>query len=395
MIKKDIAIFGSTGSIGKMALSIARKYKNFFNVVAISGNNNIDLLAEQIKEFTPKYVSISNAEKYKEFLSKYTNLLDSTVLFSGDNGMLKILDSIKIDILIISVVGITGLKPLYKALDMGINVASANKEPIVVAGDFLLKKSKEKKSFIFPIDSEHSAIFQCLLGEEKKYIKKLIITASGGPFLFTPFQNLKNVKIFDVLNHPKWKMGPKVTIDSATLMNKAFEVIEAKYLFDIEKEKIDVIIHPESIIHSMVEFIDGSYKAELAPTDMKIPIQYAMSYPERLEKTLDIDENLNTLDFKKIKSLNFYNLDINDEKFKCFKLAIESMNSGNDYLIVLNASDEILVNEFLNGRISFLDIPEYLNEILSKHSAVKINSLDDIFELDKKTRKNLLNIIKN
>ena len=260
MNKKNIAIFGSTGSIGKMALSIAKNYKEFFNVSAISAGSNIDLLSEQIKEFHPKYVSISNQEKYQEFLYKYPNLLENINLFSGDDGMLKILENIKIDLLIIAVVGISGLLPLYKALDMGINVASANKEPIVVAGNFLLKKTKEKNNFIFPIDSEHSAIFQCLLGEEKKYIKKLIITASGGPFFFTPYKDLENVKISHVLNHPRWKMGPKVTIDSATLMNKAFEVIEARFLFDIEKEKIDVIIHPESIIHSMLEFVDGIYK---------------------------------------------------------------------------------------------------------------------------------------
>jgi 1-deoxy-D-xylulose-5-phosphate reductoisomerase len=389
MNKKNIVVFGSTGSIGKMTLEVIENYPEQFSALALSTNSNIELLFEQIQKFKPKYVSISNIKKFNEFTTSYADMIKKYQLevFCGDDGLLKILDCAeKIDLVLVAVVGAIGLQSIYKAIKKGFKVAVANKEPIVIAGEFLTAEAKKQNNFIFPVDSEHSAIFQCLIGENSDEVKRVILTASGGPFYKYSIDELKNVSVKQALAHPRWKMGKKITIDSATLMNKGFEIIEAHYLFNMPQEKIEVIIHPESIVHSMVEFVDGSIKAHLGQPDMKIPIQYALTYPNRQSKTLNSQSSSNFLNFGQLKQLNFSEVDFTNIKFQCLKLAIECLKKGNDYLVILNAANEILVEKFLNEKIEFLDIPKKLNEYLEKHSKIKINSIDEILELDKKTR---------
>ncbi|MDK2917426.1 MAG: 1-deoxy-D-xylulose-5-phosphate reductoisomerase [Candidatus Petromonas sp.] len=373
---KKISILGSTGSIGTQALEVIKNNQDLFEVVAISGNTNIELLQKQIKKFNPKYVAVYNESKAKELKNKLNN--PNIKILSGMKGLIEISTIDEVDIVITSVVGTIGLLPTLNAIKAKKNIALANKETLVTAGELVMKEAKLNGVNILPIDSEHSAIFQCLQGNTFKQVNKIILTASGGPFRGMKKKNLINVTPQDALKHPNWNMGSKITIDSATLMNKGLEVIEAKWLFDLEVSQIDVVVHPQSIIHSMVEFIDGSILAQLGLPDMKVPIQYALTYPSRVKS------NMERLDFLKIRELTFEKPDT--KTFPCLDLAIEALRIGGTMPAVLNAANEELVLQFLNGLITFYDIPNRIEVAMNKHTPIKNPSINDIFEVDKLTR---------
>ncbi|HOJ36585.1 MAG TPA: 1-deoxy-D-xylulose-5-phosphate reductoisomerase [Ignavibacteriales bacterium] len=374
-MKKKVAILGSTGSIGVNILNIIREFNEQFEVEAIAANRNIELIIEQVKEFQPKFVSIGTKEGYQKL--KEVCGSDTVVLY-GEEGILEISRNADYDIFANSLVGFAGLKPTIEAIKRSKRIAIANKETFVVAGQLVNKLAKKYNAEILPVDSEHSAIFQSLVGEDIKNVAKLILTASGGPFLNRTYEELKTVTIEQALNHPNWKMGKKITIDSSTLVNKALEIIEAHYLFNIPASKIDVLIHPQSIIHSMVEFIDGSIKAQLSVPDMKLPILYALSYPERLKYNLKTN-------LPKIHTLSFFEPDTT--KFRSLNLAYEVLKSGGLSGCILNAANEVAVNKFLMGEIKYLDIVNILESALNTVPNKKDPSLEDIFECDLKTRK--------
>lgn len=374
-MKKKIAVLGSTGSIGVNTLNIIREFYDSFEVEALVANRNVDLLIEQINEFKPKYVSIGTKEGYQRLKELYQ---DSLNILYGEDGILEISKNAEYDIFANSLVGFSGLKPTIEAIKRSKRIAIANKETFVVAGELINKLIKKYKAEIIPVDSEHSAIFQSLLGENIKNVNKLILTASGGPFLNFTLDELKLVTIEQALNHPNWKMGKKITIDSSTLVNKALEIIEAHYLFNISPSKIDVLIHPQSIIHSMVEYIDGSIKAQLSIPDMKLPILYALTYPERYK--YNIKTNL-----PKIHSLTFFEPD--REKFKSLNLAYQVLKEGGLAGCIMNAANEIAVNKFLMGEIRYLDIVNILDNALNTIPNKKNPTLEDIFECDLITRK--------
>ncbi|MBS3946139.1 MAG: 1-deoxy-D-xylulose-5-phosphate reductoisomerase [Melioribacter sp.] len=372
---KKILLLGSTGSIGLSTLDIIRLMPDQFTITGLSVNNNINKLEEQIKEFKPLSVVVTN-EIEAELLRK--RIGSTCEVLSGNNGLIEITRKAEYDILLSAIVGFAGLKPTIEAIKRKKRIALANKETLVVAGELIVSLCKEYKAELIPVDSEHSAIFQCLTGEDSNSINKLILTASGGPFLNKSRQELENVTIEEALNHPNWKMGNKITIDSATMMNKGLEVIEAYWLFNLPKNKIEVVIHPQSIIHSMVEFIDGSLKAQLSTPDMRLPILYALSYPTRY--------NYNGLstDFKKIGQLTFFEPNFN--KFECLKLAYDAIDEGGTAPCILNAANEIAVEKFLSGKIKFLQIPELIKEALHKISAEKHFDLDLLVKCDSETR---------
>jgi 1-deoxy-D-xylulose-5-phosphate reductoisomerase len=374
---KNIAIFGSTGSIGVNSINVIRNFPDRYKIRCLSANRSCDLLIEQAKELKPDYVIITD----ENYFDRVQSNLNGTKILCGREGFRQVLQSGSIDILINSLVGFSGLEPTITAIKCGINVALANKESLVTGGELIVKYLKEYHVQLLPIDSEHSAILQCLTGERYEDINKLILTASGGPFLHRKKEDFKNITVAEALNHPNWKMGNKITIDSATLMNKGLEVIEARWLFDIPTERIDVIIHPQSIIHSMVEFIDGSIKAQLGIPDMKIPIQYALTYPERLPA------DNNHLDFLKIKDLQFFKPDF--DKFRCLKLAFDAMASGDAAPAIMNAANEIAVDLFLKEKIGFSRIPEIIEETLLNTENKRIKELEDILEIDRNIRERL------
>jgi len=372
---KKILLLGSTGSIGLSTLEIVRSMPDQFEIVGLGVNNNIDKLEEQIKEFRPKSVVVTNKKNAEELKSK---IKDSCDIYSGNEGLIEITKHAEYDILLSAIVGFAGLRPTIEAIKRNKKIALANKETLVVAGELIKNLCDEYKTELIPVDSEHSAIFQSIVGEEVNFINKLILTASGGPFLNKSKEELKNVTIAEALNHPNWKMGNKITIDSATMMNKGLEVIEAFWLFNLPKSKIEVIIHPQSIIHSMVEFIDGSIKAQLSTPDMKLPILYALSHPERY------NYNGVTTDFKKIGQLTFFEPNFN--KFECLKLAYDVIEEGGTAPCILNAANEIAVEKFLSGKIKFLQIPELIKEALNKIEIEKLTDLDSLISCDSKTR---------
>lgn len=376
---KRIAILGSTGSIGTQTLEVIKNLGGKFRVVLISAHNNVNLLAKQIKEFKPKYAVITNRKKLK--LGK--NL--KTKIFLGAKHLERLLESKEIDLVMNALVGASGIIPTVKAIEAGKDIALANKESLVSAGEIIMKKAKEHKVKIFPIDSEHSAIWQCLLGEDPKNIKKIILTCSGGPFLGKTKKELKNVVLNQVLRHPTWRMGRKITVDSATLMNKGFEVIEACHLFNVPLDKIEVVIHPESVIHSLVEFCDGSIKAQLACPDMRIPIQFTLTYPTRQKS------NCESLSLPDLKKLTFRKPDF--ITFSCLSFALWAKKIGGTMPAVLNAVNEEVVNLFLNKQIKFLDIPKLIKKILDQHKVVKSPSLSQIFEADRWARERVISVV--
>ncbi len=372
---KNIAVFGSTGSIGRNTLEVVRNLnKNGFPVTVkyITANSNWQLLAEQIEEFLPSAAVIFNYESFKAL--KNRSFKHKCEIFCGTEGIKEIAKRNDFEAVVNALVGFSGLIPTIEAIKNGKDIALANKESLVVAGELIYQMLGSSNSNMLPVDSEHSAILQCLIGEPMKEIKKLFLTASGGPFRELPVNEMANVSVADALKHPNWKMGNKITIDSATLMNKGFEIIEAKWLFNIEAENIDVLIHPQSIIHSMVEFSDGSVKAQLGVPDMKLPIQYALTHPQR------IGSDFPRIDFKQLKNLDFGVPDL--EKFECLKLAYDVIKSGGSYPIVMNGANEAAVNLFLNGKIRFTDIPSLIKSAIDKHENHSELSLDGIIEID-------------
>ena len=375
MNKKNIIILGSTGSIGRSSLEVIRNHLDKYNIAYLTTNKNVDFILEQAQEFNPKGIVITDGETY-EYVKKHRSV--NVPLYSAED-LIEIIKGEDLDIVIAAMVGFSGLKPTIDAIKSGKKIALANKETLVVAGHIMTKLARERNSEIIPIDSEHSAILQCLLGEKKEFIKKIILTASGGPFLHRDVQEFDSITVEEALKHPNWQMGDKITIDSATMMNKGLEVIEAHWLFGLEIEKIDVLIHPQSIIHSMVEFVDGSIKAQLSLPDMKLPIQYALSYPERFPV------NYHIMDFIKCSILTFHEPDL--EKFRCLSLAFKSLELGGSYPVVLNASNEVAVEKFLSGEIKFSLIPFIIEEALSKFGSEKEPELEEIFDLDRKVRK--------
>ncbi len=373
---KNIIILGSTGSIGTSALEVIENNPDKFKVTYLSTNTRIDLILEQAKKFRPRGIIITDDEAYKEVKSLK---LDLEVYSKYDLQEIILRDDI--DIVIAAMVGFAGLESTLEAVKSGKKIALANKETLVVAGHIITKIIKESGATIIPIDSEHSAILQCLVGENKSQIKKIILTASGGPFLNRDIEDFDTITINEALKHPNWKMGNKITIDSATMMNKGLEVIEAHWLFGMKKDQIDVIIHPQSIIHSMVEFVDGSIKAQLGIPDMKLPIQYALSYPERFSVSYS------TMDFIKYSQLTFLEPDY--KKFKCLALAYKSLELGGNYSVILNAANEIAVQKFLNNEIKFTQIPEIIEKSLEKFGDSKEPDINEIFEWDLRVREYL------
>jgi len=371
--KKNIIILGSTGSIGSSALEVIENNSDKFCVKYLSTNTRIDLLLEQARKFKPRGLIITDDYAYREIKSQK---LDFEIYSKYD--LLEIIVRDDIDIVIAAMVGFAGLESTLEAAKSGKKIALANKETLVVAGHIITKIVQESGSEIIPIDSEHSAILQCLIGENKSQVKKVILTASGGPFLHRDMKDFEKITIDEALKHPNWKMGNKITIDSATMMNKGLEVIEARWLFGLRKDQIDVIIHPQSIIHSMVEFVDGSIKAQLSIPDMKLPIQYALSYPERFPVSYS------TMDFIKYSQLTFLEPDL--KKFKCLELAYKSLESGGNYPVILNAANEIAVQKFLNNEIKFTQIPEIIEDSLERFGESKEPDINDIFECDLRVR---------
>ena len=374
--KKRLAIFGSTGSIGTQALDVVRSQSDFFEVEILTAQTNDELLIAQALEFKPNAVVIGDETKYlkvKEALESH-----NIKVFAGETALEEVADFDSYDIMLAAIVGFAGLKPTLKAVGKGKMVALANKETLVVAGDIVMQKALENKAPVIPVDSEHSAIFQCLVGEARNPIEKIILTASGGPFLGKKPNFLVNVKRDHALQHPNWTMGAKITIDSATLMNKGLEVIEAKWLFNLKPEQIEVVIHQQSVIHSIVQFEDGSMKAQMGLPDMKLPIQYALGFPNRLANDFP------RLQFKKYPSLTFEEPDY--KTFRNLGLALEALKTGGNMPCILNAANEIAVWAFLKNRIGFLDITAVVEKTMAKIDFIEKPTLEEYFESDGEAR---------
>lgn len=384
---KKIGILGATGSVGTQTLDVVRRQKDDFEVVAIAANSNVQKMINIIEEFNPKYAVLMDKKAYEDikFYCKQRNL--KIDILEGIQGMNYIVSLPEIELVVTSIVGMIGLIPTLEAIKAGKDIALANKETLVVAGEIVMKEAEQKKVNILPVDSEHGAIFQSLQGNKVTDVEKIILTASGGPFRGKNREFLKNVNLEEALNHPRWKMGKKISIDSATLMNKGLEVIEAHWLFNVEYEKIQVIIHPESIIHSMVEYIDGSIIAQLASTDMRLPIQYVLNYPLRKDRIV------NSLDFYKVGKLTFEEPDINT--FKPLKLAYEAGKLGGTYPAILNAANEAAVELMLDKKIKFLDIGDIIEDCMNKIKGLSDVSVESIMLSDSEARNFVKNAYKN
>ena len=374
--KKRIAIMGATGSIGTQALDVIKANSHLFQVEILTAKTNHQLLIQQALDFQPNVVVIGDETKYELVKEALENT--ETKVFAGDNALVEAADFDTYDIMLAAIVGFAGLKPTLKAVEKGKVIALANKETLVVAGDIVMQKALEYKAPIIPVDSEHSAIFQCLVGESRNPIEKIILTASGGPFLGKKPNFLVNVKRDHALQHPNWSMGAKISVDSATLMNKGLEMIEAKWLFNLAPEQIEVVIHPQSIIHSMVQFTDGSVKAQMGLPDMKLPIQYAFGFPGR------IANDYPRLNFKKYPSLTFEEPDY--KTFRNLGLSIDALQAGGNKPCVLNAANEVAVWAFLNNRIGFLDITAVVEKTLEKITFIQQPTLEQYFESDGEAR---------
>ncbi|WP_339922955.1 1-deoxy-D-xylulose-5-phosphate reductoisomerase [uncultured Cyclobacterium sp.] len=373
---KRVAILGSTGSIGTQALDVIQQHSDKFQVEVLTAHNNKDLLIKQAIAFQPNVVVIGNESHYQEVKEALGN--HPIKVYAGEKAIASVVEMETIDIVLTALVGYAGLIPTIKAIEAGKPIALANKETLVVAGDLITKLAKEKAVNIYPVDSEHSAIFQCLIGEFHNPIEKIILTASGGPFRGKNRDYLKNVTKEQALKHPNWEMGAKITIDSASLMNKGLEVIEAKWLFGLETNQIDVVVHPQSIVHSLVQFEDGSIKAQLGLPDMRIPIQFALSYPDRIKS------NFQRFDFMDYPSLQFEKPD--RETFKNLDLAFIALEKGGNAACSLNAANEIAVAAFLQDKIKFLEMSDLIEHSMDKISFIKRPSLDDLIATDRETR---------
>ena len=374
--KKGVAILGSTGSIGTQALEVIESKPDNFEVELLTANGNCTLLIEQAKKFKPNAVVIADESKYK-LVSDALWPLDIKV-YAGHDALSQCVEMEGIDIVLTALVGYAGLKPTFAAINAGKHIALSNKETLVVAGDLVTQLAREKGVNIYPVDSEHSAIFQCLVGDFHNPIEKIYLTASGGPFRGKTIEDLKHVTRAQALKHPNWEMGAKITIDSASLMNKGLEVIEAKWLFNLKPEQIDVIVHPQSIIHSLVQFEDGSMKAQMGLPDMKLPIQYALAFPQRLKS------NFPRFNFMDYPNLTFEQPDI--KTFKNLGLAFKALELGGNAACVLNAANEIVVDAFLNDKISFLKMPEVIERCMQDIAFVQKPTLEEYVNTDEQTR---------
>lgn len=373
---KNIAILGSTGSIGTQALQVIKEHKDLYSVYAITANRNSELLIKQAREFLPEVVIIACEDKYLEVKNSLSDL--PIKVYAGDEAISQVVESSSIDIVLTAMVGYAGLKPTINAIRNNKIIALANKETLVVAGELVNKLMTENKSVIIPVDSEHSAIFQCLVGEGNNEIEKIILTASGGPFRTTSYESLFRVTKEQALKHPNWSMGNKITIDSATMMNKGFEVIEAKWLFGLNKSQIEVVVHPQSIIHSMVQFTDSSVKAQLGIPDMRLPIQYAFSFPDRINLSGD------RLDLTKLSSLTFEKPD--KKRFRNLQLAYDAMEKGGNMACILNAANEVVVDSFLKDKLGFMQMSDVIEGAMSKVDFINNPTYEDYVETDKITR---------
>ena len=383
-MQKRIAIFGSTGSIGTQALEVIAANPALFTAEVLTGHSNAELLIDQALKFNPNIVVIGDEKKYhkvKEALAK-TNIK----VFAGEEALVEVAALNCYDIMLAAIVGYAGLRSTLQAIECGKTIALANKETLVVAGDIVMQKALANKTPVIPVDSEHSAIFQCLVGEGRNKIEKIVLTASGGPFLGKKPNYLVNVKRDHALQHPNWSMGAKISIDSATLMNKGLEMIEAKWLFDLNPEQIQVVVHPQSIIHSMVMFEDGSIKAQMGLPDMKLPIQYAMAFPHRIPNTFP------RYDFRRPNTLTFEEPDL--RTFRNLVLATEALFKGGNLACVMNAANEIAVFAFLHNRISFLDITEVVERTMAKIGFIEKPTLEEYFETDGEARSFAASLIK-
>ena len=378
---KKVFVLGSTGSIGVNCLNVISNLKDNFEVAGLTVNSNTELLLEQIGKFNPKVVVVRDENAAKKISGKIPKGCE---LLVGEDGLIKAAMETDYDIFMGAMVGFAGLAPTLEAIKRGKRIALANKETLVVAGDIVTKLVLENSAEIIPVDSEHSAIYQCLVGENLNEVEKLILTASGGPFRDKDKSFFENATVDEALNHPNWKMGSKISIDSATMMNKGLEVIEAHWLFGLPSEKIEVVIHPQSIIHSMVQYVDGSIKAQLGLPDMKLPIQYALTFPERAQNDFE------RTNLASIGCLTFFEPDLN--KFECLKMAFDALNTGGTAPCILNAANEIAVSKFLNKEIKFSHIPLLINKALDKVESIFSSDLDTIFECDKKTREYVLTL---
>lgn len=372
---KKLAIFGSTGSIGTTTLRVVDENPDKFSVTTLVAGKNIDKLIEQIIKYNPKHVYITSSENAEILKQKFPNV----DVYYGKDGLREISKLEDSDIAVSALVGIAGLEPTYNMIKHTKNVALANKEVLVTGGSFIMNLAKEYNTKLLTVDSEHSAIIQCLNGESNNEIDKILLTASGGPFFDKEITD--DITPAQALNHPTWKMGPKVTIDSSTMMNKGFEVIEARWLFDTLPENIEVVVHRQSLVHSMVQFKDGTIMANIGPKDMQIPIAYALNYPDRLQN------NLEKLDLFAIRQLVFEKPDLN--KFRCLKAAFDAIKEGHSAQVVLNAANEVAVEEFLKGKIKYTDIPKYIENSLNEHQARTLSSVEEILDLDSEVRSKL------
>lgn len=382
---KRLTILGSTGSIGRNALEIVSRNRDRFRVVVLTAKNNIDLLEKQIKSFSPELVAVSNEESARKLQKRFGRKLSFDIL-SGANGIEKAAAYDNSDFVLSAIVGAAGLMPTLAAIRSGKTIGLANKETLVVAGEIVTEESKKYKAKILPVDSEHSAIFQCMEGHNKTEIKRIILTASGGPFAGMVSSEMNKITPEEALKHPRWKMGKKITIDSATLMNKGFEVIEAHYLFGLPPSSIEVVVHPQSIVHSLVEFYDGSSIAQLSYPDMKGPISYALTYPDRISGILP------GLELSKIGKLEFTKPDT--KCFPCLSYAYSALKAGGTMPAVLNAANEVAVNSFLNREIRFTDIPFVIKKTMSKHVVTSTNKLSLVLEADRWARDKAKEVIK-
>jgi len=376
-----LAILGSTGSIGRQCLSVVESLPERFLVVALAAGSNLDELCGQVDRHRPEIVSVGDAAKADELAKRLASkgISPLPAIHHGREGMLAVGTHAEGDMVVSAAVGVVGLEATYEAIKLGKNVALSNKEVLVAAGELVMAAAKQSGRELLPVDSEHNAVHQCLRGGERGEVRRLVLTASGGPFRKTPLAAMKSVTPEQALAHPNWRMGNRITIDSATMMNKGFEVIEARWLFGMRPEQIDVKIHPQSTIHSMVEFVDGSILAQLGPTDMRMPIQYALTYPQR------VASNQVALDWSKLRRLDFAK--VSTRRFPCLRLAREAMKKGGALPCALNAADEVAVAAFLERRLTFLGIPEVIERVLGRTPGARFEKMDDVLTADAEARR--------
>ncbi len=377
---KQLAILGSTGSIGRQCLAVVESLPGRFGVVALAAGANLEELTGQIARLQPEVVSVADARRADDLAQRLgeKGLARKPEIHHGREGMLAVATHSKADVVVSAAVGVVGLEATYEAVKLGKTVALSNKEVLVAAGELVMAAAKKAGRELLPVDSEHNALHQCLRGGSRGEVRRLVLTASGGPFRETPLAQLESVTLQQALAHPNWRMGNRITIDSATMMNKGFEVIEAHWLFGVRGEHIEVLIHPQSTIHSMVEFVDGSVLAQLGPTDMRMPIQYALTYPER------VASNQVDLDWAKLRRLDFEK--VSTRRYPCLRLAREAMKKGGAWPCALNAADEIAVAAFLEHQIPFLGIPEIVEAVLARTPRIRIDKMDDVLAADREAR---------